>query len=142
MNTASFMGYLSYEPELKQSNSGTTYLRNAIRVRSRKKNEMGKTIYDEIPFTAFGQTAEQMCKFFHRGSPLLVTGSMSSNTYELTVKNSSNNGFAPRKITSVTLTVSEFEFVPRDNTSNETNANELDGSGDLDPYTNPEGLPY
>lgn len=139
MNHASFVGYLAFEPELKTSSKGTTYVKNAIRVRSRKKNEAGKMIYDEIPFTAFGPTAEQICKNLHKGSPLSVSGSMTSSQYELLVKDPNNNGFAPRKITSISLTVNEFEFVPREFTSNEINNESNIG---FDPYTNPNELPY
>lgn len=138
MNHASFLGYLSFEPELKTSSKGTTYVKNAIRVRSRKKNEVGKMIYDEIPFTAFGPTAEQICKNLHQGSPLSVSGPMTSSQYELLVKDPNNNGFAPRKITSISLTVNEFEYVPRE-AATETN-NESNFASD--PYTNPNGLPY
>lgn len=137
MNHASFVGYLAFEPELKQSNKGNVYVQNVIRTRSRKKNEHGKVIYDEIPFTAFGPTAEQICNSLHKGSPLCLAGTMTSSQYELTVKNA--NGFAPRKITSISLTVNEFEFVPREFTSNEINNESNIG---FDPYTNPNELPY
>lgn len=128
MNHASFLGYLAFDPELKQTSSGKTYLKNFIKVRTRKKTPEGKTIYDDIPFTAFGSVAEQIAKYLHRGNPLLLSGTMSSSRYELTVKDPSNGSLSTRNILNVNLIANELEFVPKgtDNSPDSQTYNLLD----------------
>lgn len=99
MNDFDFGGRFVRDPELKETN-GTKYVFFTLAQGSTTKNGEKKGIF--IPFTAFGQTAEGICKFFKKGSPIYVSGRFSSSTTEGDGKDT--------KITHVSQIVTHWEF--------------------------------
>ncbi len=99
MNTLHFSGRFVADPELKESNGNKyTFFTLAQDVHTKDGN---KPIF--IPFTAFGQTAEGICKFFKKGQPILIDARMSSSTTEGDGKDT--------KITRVSQIVNRWEFM-------------------------------
>lgn len=90
------LGRLTKEPELKYSASGTAYLMNSIACDRKDKD---KTT-DFFSIKAFGKTAEAMGKFLHKGSKILVEGTLQNDTYE-------KDGV---KKTTTSISVSAWEF--------------------------------
>ena len=87
---------LTKEPELKHSTSGTAYLMCSVAC---NRNDKDKTT-DFFNIKAFGKTAETMGKFLHKGSKILVEGTLQNDIYE-------KDGV---KKTTTSISVSSWEF--------------------------------
>ena len=77
-NKVILMGRLCADPEQKTTQSGisVTSFRLAI------NRKMQKDTTDFIDIVAWRQTAEFVCKWFKKGDPILVCGSMQSRNWE------------------------------------------------------------
>ena len=114
INSVVIMGRLTYEPELKATPSGISVVRFQVAVdRSyQKAGEDRKT--DFIDCTAWRQTAEFVCKYFHKGSMIAVEGSLQTDNY------TDQNG---EKRKSVQLVASQVSFCGSKAESGTTGAN-------------------
>ena len=101
INSAVIMGRLTYEPELRATPSGVSVVRFQVAVdrNYQKAGENRKT--DFIDCTAWRQTAEFVCKYFHKGSMIAVEGSLQTDNY------TDQNG---EKRKSVQLVASQVSF--------------------------------
>ena len=98
-------GRLTSDPELKQTQSGTTVTTFSLAVNRRMgKDHEQKT--DFISCVAWKQTAEFISRFFHKGSSICVTGSLQQRSWE------DNNG---NKRSVVEVVVDEAYFVDSKN---------------------------
>ena len=81
INNVILEGRLTFEPELRATTNGKSVVNFSVAVpRSyAKKNEERQS--DFISCTAFGSTAEFVSKYFHKGSPIEVIGSIQTNKY-------------------------------------------------------------
>lgn len=81
INSVVIMGRLTYEPELRATPSGVSVVRFQVAVdrNYQKAGEERKT--DFIDCTAWRQTAEFVCKYFHKGSMIAVEGSLQTDNY-------------------------------------------------------------
>jgi single-strand DNA-binding protein len=84
-NRCIIAGRICDVPELKQTNSGTSFVsfRMAVNRKTREENKA-----DFIPVTAWRETAEFISKYFAKGSPILIEGALTSRDY--TTKDGSN----------------------------------------------------
>ena len=114
INSIVIMGRLTYEPELRATPSGVSVVRFQVAVdRSyQKAGEDRKT--DFIDCTAWRQTAEFVCKYFHKGSMIAVVGSLQTDNY------TDQNG---EKRKSVQLVASQVSFCGSKAESGTTGAN-------------------
>lgn len=119
INSVVLMGRLTHEPELQATASGLSVTRFQIAV-DRKyipKGEERKA--DFISITAWRQTAEFVCRYFHKGSMIALEGSIQTDSYTDSygnkVKNvtvvASNVSFCESKQTASTVSTPEFEPV-------------------------------
>lgn len=70
------------DPELKtygSDNKPITTFNAAVNKRFKKE---GQPDADFFRYTAFGKTAEFICKYFTKGSKALITGEINNNNYE------------------------------------------------------------
>ena len=81
MNKCILLGNLCKEPELRQTQSGTAVCNFSIAVRRRFIKD-GQPDADFINCTAWQNTAEFICKYFHKGSPIAVVGELRSESWE------------------------------------------------------------
>lgn len=82
LNKCTFIGRLTKDPELKYtSNNNTPVVSFRIAV-GRIKREGQKQDADFIPVSAFGKTAENLCKYQKKGSQISVTGRLEINTWK------------------------------------------------------------
>lgn len=100
MNICAFIGRMVYDPELKQTKNGNSYLpvRIAIDRRDKEKNT------DFISCRAWGKTAEFIFKYFHKGDPIEIIGRLQSESYE------KQDG---TKVSEMIVIISEANFVPK-----------------------------
>lgn len=79
-NLVSLSGRLTADPELKTTQSGISNCRICISV-NRPYQKDKEQEADFINVVAWRQTAEFICKYFQKGSPITVIGSMRNNNY-------------------------------------------------------------
>ena len=81
-NKCFFLGRFTGDPEVRYSQNGETAItRFRLGVNRRFKRE-GEPDADFINFVAFGQTAENIGKFFLKGSQILVESRCQTGSYE------------------------------------------------------------
>ncbi len=83
-NKAILIGNLTADPELKQTQSGISVVTFTIAVNRRfqSKNAVeGQQTADFISIVAWRQTAEFVSRYFKKGKPILVCGSIQSRSY-------------------------------------------------------------
>ena len=81
MNRIVISGNLCQDLEIKKSGE-TKILNFTVAVRRRFKDKEGNYPTDFIRCVAFNSQAEFIVKFFKKGSPILIEGTLQSNTYE------------------------------------------------------------
>lgn len=79
-NLVSLSGRLTADPELKTTQSGISNCRICIAV-NRPYQKDKEQEADFINVVAWRQTAGFICKYFQKGSPITVIGSMRNNNY-------------------------------------------------------------
>lgn len=82
LNKAIFEGYLGADPELRTTPTGVQCCTFRVGVARNYKDESGNTPTDWISCVAWRNTADHINRYFHKGSPILVEGSISSRTYQ------------------------------------------------------------
>lgn len=81
-NKVILLGRLTAKPQLSTAQSGKSYIRFSIAVdRQFTNKQTGEREADFISCTAFGKTAEFICRYFLKGSAILVEGSLQNNNY-------------------------------------------------------------
>lgn len=81
MNHVALIGRLTADPELKRTANGNSACNFTLAVNRYKKVE-GQPDADFIRCKAFGKTAENLCRYMHKGSQMAVTGSIQTGSYE------------------------------------------------------------
>lgn len=100
MNHGSYVGRLTADPELKQTQNRISVCSFTLAID--RPGARDKT--DFINFVAWRQTAEFICKYFRKGQNIGVTGYLSSRQYE------DKNG---NRRTAFEVVVDRAEFVER-----------------------------
>lgn len=77
MNQVNITGRLVYEPELKTTQSGNSFVSTRIAV---QRNDKERTT-DFFALKAWRSSAEFMAKYFHKGDPIEVTGRLQTDSY-------------------------------------------------------------
>jgi single-strand DNA-binding protein len=79
-NKVILMGRLTADPELKQVNGGTSVTSFTLAV-DRKYTKTEEKQADFISVVAWRQTAEFICKYFSKGSAILVEGELQTRSW-------------------------------------------------------------
>lgn len=109
MNKSVLIGRLAADPELKQTANGIAVTSFTVAVERKYKSGDDK-ITDWIDCVAWRNTAEFLCKYFGKGSPIVVEGSIQTRFWE------DKNGLSRK---AVEILAENIEFVPK--TKHETN---------------------
>ena len=80
-NKVILMGRLTADPELKQSQSGLSVTSFSLAVDRKGKTGEDKQC-DFITVVAWRQTAEFICKYFGKGSAILICGELQTRSWE------------------------------------------------------------
>ena len=82
LNRVILMGRLCADPEFRQTPSGTAVCRIRIAVdRQYANKQTGEREADFINITCWRQQAEFASRYFHKGSMIIVEGSLRNNNY-------------------------------------------------------------
>ena len=80
-NKVILMGRLTADPEQKQTQSGTAVTSFSLAV-DRKYNKDEEKKCDFITIVAWKQTAEFICKYFKKGSAILLCGELQTRSWK------------------------------------------------------------
>lgn len=80
-NIVILVGNLTAEPELKKTNNGVSVCSFRIAVGRRFKTD-GQPEADFIDIVTWRSTAEFVCRYFHKGKPILVCGRLQGRTWD------------------------------------------------------------
>lgn len=136
LNKVFLIGNLTADPELKTTQTGTSVTNFTIAVQRRFAKD-GQQSADFINVVAWKQTAEFVCKYFNKGKPILVCGSIQVRDY------TDNNG-NKRYVTEVIADEVSFVGGKNDNAnpSDNTPAFQADVPAHFEDVTDDEGLPF
>lgn len=81
LNKVILGGRLTADPDLKQTQSGIAVTSFTIAI-DRKYQKDGKKEADFINVVAWRQNAEFVCKYFLKGSPIIVCGELQTRTWK------------------------------------------------------------
>lgn len=81
-NKAIIIGRLTADPELKSTGSGIHVTGFTVAVDRRFKDSDGEKKSDFLSVNAWRQQAEFVCKYFHKGDPIGIEGSIQTRQYE------------------------------------------------------------
>lgn len=82
MNNISIVGRVTKDVETETTNSGIEYARFNVAVQSEFRTADGEKKADFFPCIAWRETAKNIAKYFKKGYPIGIVGSMNSRTYE------------------------------------------------------------
>ena len=81
LNRVILMGRLTADPELRQTQSGISYVKFNIAVNRKFKDDNGEHQADFISITAWRKTAEFIADYFSKGQMIVIEGSLRNNNY-------------------------------------------------------------
>jgi single-strand DNA-binding protein len=82
MNKAILMGRLTKDPEMRTTTNQVPVCSFTLAVDRRFKNAAGERQTDFIPIVAWRQQAEFAAKYFHKGSKMVVVGSIQTRNWD------------------------------------------------------------
>ncbi len=116
MNVVNIIGRLAADPELKTTGSGISVTNICVAV-DRKVTKGEDKITDWIDVVAWRNTAEFVCKYFQKGSPIVVTGSLQTRMWD------DKSG---QKRKTVEVIADSVEFVPKAKGENTVKVDDAD----------------
>lgn len=81
INSVVIMGRLTYDPELRSTQSGVSVVRFTVACDRSYQKSGEERKADFIDVTAWRQTAEFISRYFHKGSMIAVEGSIQTDNY-------------------------------------------------------------
>lgn len=105
MNNVSLVGNICFDVEVNYlpGENATAVFKNTVAVRRKFKNkETGEYESDFIRVKAFGQTAENIGKFFNKGNKIGVVGEIRTGSYE------NKDG---QRVSTTEVIINDFDFV-------------------------------
>ena len=112
MNNISIVGRITKDVELQTTNSGIEFTRFNVAVQSEFKTVDGEKKADFFTCIAWRENAKNIAKFFKKGNPIGIMGSMNSRSYEKEDGSTQNIW---------ELNVKNFSFVGSSNEESEEN---------------------
>jgi len=82
MNCVILRGVLTRDVELRTTKNGTNIARFGLAIRRDVKNSEGKYDSDFVNCVAYGNIAEVIEKYHHKGSSIIIEGRIQSGSYE------------------------------------------------------------
>lgn len=82
MNKFVGIGNICKDIELKSTNSGKYVLQNSIAIRNDYKNANGEYDSEFVNIVVWGNTAEYMQKYAHKGMKIAVEGRLQTRNYD------------------------------------------------------------
>lgn len=132
-NNTNLMGRITKDLQLQQTagqngQPGTSYVKFTVAI-NRTTSKNNQPITDFIPCTAWGKTAENICKFFGKGRLIALQGEIQTSTY------TDQNG---QKKSSWTVNVNSFAFTGEKSQQNGNNGGQYQQPPQYQPQQTPQ----
>lgn len=129
MNNVSLVGRLTRDPEIKATNSGSSYARFSVAV-DRRGKDAGT---DFINIVAFGKTSEFIERYFRKGQRIGINGRIQTGSYE---------GKDGKKVYTFDVIAENVEFVESKSASASATPANADGFVNIPDDVEDPGLPF
>lgn len=129
MNNVSLVGRLTRDPEIKATNSGSSYARFSVAV-DRRGKDAGT---DFINIVAFGKTSEFIERYFRKGQRIGINGRIQTGSYE---------GKGGKKVYTFDVIAENVEFVESKSASASVTPANADGFVNIPDGVEDPGLPF
>lgn len=129
MNNVSLVGRLTRDPEIKATNSGSSYARFSVAV-DRRGKDAGT---DFINIVAFGKTSEFIERYFRKGQRIGINGRIQTGSYE---------GKDGKKVYTFDVIAENVEFVESKSASASATPANADGFVNIPDGVEDPGLPF
>lgn len=129
MNNVSLVGRLTRDPEIKTTNSGSSYARFSVAV-DRRGKDAGT---DFINIVAFGKTSEFIERYFRKGQRIGINGRIQTGSYE---------GKDGKKVYTFDVIAENVEFVESKSASASATPANADGFVNIPDGVEDPGLPF
>ena len=129
MNNVSLVGRLTRDPEIKATNSGSSYARFSIAV-DRRGKDAGT---DFVNIVAFGKTSEFIERYFCKGQRIGINGRIQTGSYE---------GKDGKKVYTFDVIAENVEFVESKSASASATPANADGFVNIPDGVEDPGLPF
>lgn len=103
MNKVSLIGRICNDLEVKVAGENK-YLRFSLAVNRKVKKEDGTRDADFISCVAWNRSAEVICEYFHKGSPIGINGRIQTGSYELE---------SGKRVYTTDIIVEDFDFLEK-----------------------------
>lgn len=101
-------GRLTADPEMRRTQSGVAVANFTLAVDRDRYSKDAEKIADFIPCVAWKESAEFVCKWFHKGDPCEITGHLQSRNW------TDNDG---NKRSALAVALDKIYFLPRSKAS-------------------------
>jgi single-strand DNA-binding protein len=115
MNSGTLVGRLVRDPESITTKNGNSAVYPVVAYDNRKRNGESSTTFREC--AAFGKTAEMICQYFSKGSPVLFIGRIEDEEYDYEKNGERKQGKKAK------FYIDSFSFLPSASAKDNGNAN-------------------
>lgn len=119
LNVIVLQGRLTADPEMRRTQSGTAVANFVLAVDRDRYSKDAEKVADFIPCVAWKESAEFVCKWFHKGDPAIVNGQLQSQNW------TDNDG---KKRTSLEVKIDRMRFLPRSKDSGSFESGSVEAS--------------
>ena len=139
LNVVAIMGRMVKDPELKTTNSGKSVCSFRIANDSGYKDASGQSQTNWLDVTAWGKTAEFVCKYFPKGALIAIDGRLQSRNYQ--DKSGSNRNAVEVVVSNVSFAGSK-EPAQSQNVANRAVSAHVVANNEYEPIEDDGDLPF
>lgn len=139
LNVVAIMGRMVKDPELKTTNSGKSVCSFRIANDSGYKDASGQSQTNWLDVTAWGKTAEFVCKYFPKGALIAIDGRLQSRNYQ---DKSGNNRNAVEVVVSNVSFAGNKEPAQSQNVANRAVSAPVAANNEYEPIEDDGDLPF
>lgn len=139
LNVVAIMGRMVKDPELKTTNSGKSVCSFRIANDSGYKDASGQSQTNWLDVTAWGKTAEFVCKYFPKGALIAIEGRLQSRNYQ---DKSGNNRNAVEVVVNNVSFAGNKEPAQSQNVANRAVSAHVVANNEYEPIEDDGDLPF
>lgn len=139
LNVVAIMGRMVKDPELKTTNSGKSVCSFRIANDSGYKDASGQSQTNWLDVTAWGKTAEFVCKYFPKGALIAIEGRLQSRNYQ---DKSGNNRNAVEVVVNNVSFAGNKEPAQSQNVANRAVSAPVAANNEYEPIEDDSDLPF
>lgn len=139
LNVVAIMGRMVKDPELKTTNSGKSVCSFRIANDSGYKDASGQSQTNRLDVTAWGKTAEFVCKYFPKGALIAIEGRLQSRNYQ---DKSGNNRNAVEVVVNNVSFAGNKEPAQSQNVANRAVSAPVAANNEYEPIEDDGDLPF